>query len=402
MASSSSAVVDLGSTDEDEPAVTAAPSAAVARKRPAVEPEVVDVLSDSEDKQPKKSKAAAAPAAAASSSGSSSTKQPRTRPPLRLVIVADIHNEYGLLHQQDMPPGDVLIICGDWESASKLTTWLSSLEGKYKHVLVIHGNHDAVHRKLSCQQYVGEGAPSSQTRPPLDAGRMESQWHHGADPHPPISKTYEEALKASEWMQRIVSPQSQIHSTHACVLRDSGVVIGGWTFYGSPWHAAGFNPTLFTATEETLNLIYSYTPKTTDVLITHGPCLGACDRASGSIEKDSRKGATGFRDLEDPNDNPKFKKSIPARLGSSALRDQIGLFRPALHAFGHIHARQSKQTPDLRHARSADGRTLHVNAAMMQTLPSVAYKLAADSPLKPLRKPTVVLLSEEGASVVDA
>ena len=212
-----------------------------------------------------------------------------------------------------------------------------------------------------------------------------------------IAPTYEVACRAPKRPQEGVSLKCRFEPSVACVLRDSGVVEDGWRFWFTPRHAPGYEPTLFTAGEEALELIYSKIPPV-DVLLSHGPSRGACDRASGSIVKDARVGRTGFRDLEDEVENSGFKKKLPTPpcLGSEALARRLEELSVKLHACGHVHARQSTHAPDVRHC--VVGGTLHVNAAMMKTMPSAHYQFGPENEQKALRSPVVANPSENGGA----
>jgi Icc-related predicted phosphoesterase len=90
-------------------------------------------------------------------------------------------------------------------------------------------------------------------------------------------------------------------------LQDSGVTIGGVRFYGSPW-TPEFNAWAFNlARGAALRRRWAQIPRTTDVLITHGPPRGILDRVG--------------RD----------------HTGCDDLADAIRLIQPPLHVFGHIH-----------------------------------------------------------------
>jgi Icc-related predicted phosphoesterase len=91
-------------------------------------------------------------------------------------------------------------------------------------------------------------------------------------------------------------------------LEDSGTVIEGLTFWGSPW-TPGYPWMAFTyrAIEGSENRWMSV-PDDTDVLITHGPPQGILDRNySGQ------------------------------RIGDASLYKRVEVVRPKLHLFGHVH-----------------------------------------------------------------
>lgn len=103
-------------------------------------------------------------------------------------------------------------------------------------------------------------------------------------------------------------------------LEDSGIEIEGIRFWGSPWQPWfrdwAFNlPRKGKALRETWNRI----PVGTDVLITHGPPHGVRDQVHGG-----------------------------EHLGCEELKIRLGVIRPRVHVFGHIHdgfgVTQSKQT----------------------------------------------------------
>lgn len=91
------------------------------------------------------------------------------------------------------------------------------------------------------------------------------------------------------------------------VLVDAKVFIEGVTFYGSPWTKT-FNDWSYMKEEKDLKYVWDEIYQGTDVLITHGPP----------------------QSILDMNDEG-------YRCGSKSLKNRIFEFRPAVHAFGHIH-----------------------------------------------------------------
>ncbi|HEX8111339.1 MAG TPA: metallophosphatase domain-containing protein [Kofleriaceae bacterium] len=91
-------------------------------------------------------------------------------------------------------------------------------------------------------------------------------------------------------------------------LEDSGLTIGGLSFWGSPWQpiygAWAFNLERGAALAARWALI----PDRVDVLITHGPPQGIGDQGP-----------------------------ISSRAGCEELRARVEVVRPLLHLFGHIH-----------------------------------------------------------------
>jgi predicted phosphodiesterase len=172
---------------------------------------------------------------------------------LRLVIISDTH---ALHHRLSLPPGDVLIHAGDltkWGDPKDLVDFNSFLGGlPHPHKLVIAGNHD----------FCLERRPAA----------------------------------------------SEALLTNCTYLRDSGAVIEGLRFYGSPWQPRfcdlAFNLDRGPAIKAKWNLI----PPDTDVLITHGPPFGHRD-----------------------------KTVYGETVGCRDLLDAVNRIQPRLHIFGHIH-----------------------------------------------------------------
>lgn len=188
---------------------------------------------------------------------------------MRLVILSDTHS----LHRQVIvPPGDVLIHAGDLtrhgglDELRDLNAWLGELP--HPHKLVIAGNHD-----------------------------WDLQW------------------EPDETRQLL---------SNATYLCDSSVAIGGLTFYGSPW-----TPSIgwaFSRGPMALQYHWAELPDGIDVLISHGPPLGALDQ--------NRKGE---------------------HLGDGALAEAVLRIRPRIHCFGHIHE---------GYGRIGNGTTTFVNASV--------------------------------------
>jgi predicted phosphohydrolase len=177
---------------------------------------------------------------------------------MRLVIISDTHNFH---RQLVLPDGDVLIHAGDSTGTGtvpEVTDFLQWFASQpHSHKLMIAGNHDWLFEK---------------------------------------SPGYADMLL------------SQVPSV--TYLQDSGVVIDGVRFWGSPWqpwfHSWAFNLERGSAIAERWALI----PDGTQVLITHGPPFGMLDWI--------RPGTTN--------------------LGCEELKKRVAqLYRLRVHAFGHIH-----------------------------------------------------------------
>jgi Icc-related predicted phosphoesterase len=190
--------------------------------------------------------------------------------PLRIVCISDTH---GLHRELSVPSGDLLIHAGDLtrrgelDELRDLNDWLGSLP--HPHKVVIAGNHD-----WCCQQ----------------------EPEHAA------------ALL-----------------THATYLQDAELVVAGLRLYGSPW-THGFGGWAFTRSPTALAYHWAELPDGLDLLLTHGPPLGAQDQ--------NLKGE---------------------HLGDPALAEAVRRVRPRLHIFGHIHE---------GYGLTAAGGTAFVNASV--------------------------------------
>ena len=190
--------------------------------------------------------------------------------PLRLVLLSDPH---GLHREIGIPDGDVLVHAGDFcsdgrdDEARSFGEFFRSLPHRRK--VAIEGNHD---RCL-------EADP--------DLGREIFAGCH--------------------------------------YLLDSGVEIGGVTFWGSPWQPWFFDMAFNLERGAELREKWGLIPAQVDVLITHGPPQFVLDRTE-----------TG------------------ESVGCEELRHATERTRPRLYVFGHIHH---------GHGWRRLGRTLHINAS---------------------------------------
>lgn len=104
--------------------------------------------------------------------------------------------------------------------------------------------------------------------------------------------------------------------TEAIYLQDSGVVIDGVNFWGSPW-TPFFASWAFMKPDEMLKDYWDKIPEETNVLITHGPPQGILDTTYeyGKAPEGKHVGSFGLREKV-------FERGLPE------LR---------AHIFGHIH-----------------------------------------------------------------
>ena len=209
---------------------------------------------------------------------------------MRLVCISDTH----LSHPgtsltrgtfPDMPPGDVLIHAGDAlnrggrEELIEFAPWLESLP--YKHKIYVPGNHDCCFetKRAQAERIMARLAPS------------------------------------------------------VTLLLDSGTVIEGLFFWGSPWQPFFYDWAFqLPRDSDAIDAKWQQIPNTTDVLITHGPPFGILDKVSKGYRED-RPGCERLR------------------------RHVLDRVRPKLHVFGHIHASHGTE-------QWAENQPLFVNAAI--------------------------------------
>jgi predicted phosphodiesterase len=174
---------------------------------------------------------------------------------MRLVIASDTH---GLHDAVTVPDGDVFIHAGDLTSIGDLAEisnvgkWIRGLP--HRHKIVIAGNHD-----------------------------------RGFEEHPTDA-------------QKLLGAEDGI-----TYLQDSGVVIDGIKFWGSPWQPEFLNWAFNLRRGAEIARKWNLIPFGTDVLITHGPPMAILDYAHGEHH------------------------------GCADLWKRVRDLAPKIHAFGHIH-----------------------------------------------------------------
>jgi calcineurin-like phosphoesterase family protein len=172
---------------------------------------------------------------------------------VRVVCISDTHT---LHHRVSVPDGDVLIHAGDFcgsgsrRQAREFAEYFAALPHRQK--VVIAGNHD---RCLEVDEGLGP--------------RLFSFCHY---------------------------------------LFDSGVEIDGFSFWGSPWQPEFLSWAFNLPRGPRLREKWDRIPNGTDILITHGPPQGLCDRTFSGQP-----------------------------VGCEELRAAIRRVRPRAHVFGHIH-----------------------------------------------------------------
>ena len=179
----------------------------------------------------------------------------------RIVSISDTHgSHFGI----KIPDGDVLVHCGDFCSDGNMRDAMNFLRWfnthPHKHKIFIAGNHD----------WICEKDPS------LFRGLL------------------------TEFPDLIY-------------LQDNGCEVDGLKFWGSPVQPFFYNWAFNRHRGEEIKHHWDIIPDDTDVLITHGPPYGICDKAL----------------------RPEFETT--EHTGCKDLLDATLRIAPKLHIFGHIH-----------------------------------------------------------------
>lgn len=192
---------------------------------------------------------------------------------MRIIATSDLHGNEPAFSAW----GEVIVIAGDLtpfghrDDLRRLSRWVLNLAEEFKAVVFIAGNHDWVF----------------QTDRRMDARQ----------PHATPKDIAALAVAKADWVEA-----GNIH-----YLEDSGVVIDGVKFWGSPWTPMFYN-WAFMQEDEYLREYFDLIPDDTDVLITHGPMEGILDGTDRG-----------------------------PHAGSFSLGLAVGRVQPKLHIFGHIH-----------------------------------------------------------------
>ncbi|KJH49755.1 Ser/Thr phosphatase family protein [Dictyocaulus viviparus] len=202
---------------------------------------------------------------------------------VRFVCIGCTHGVK--INPSSIPPGDVLLIAGDFTTCGLPTEVYSfnKLLGRLKHSykVIIAGNHECTFD---------------------DTFLRSSKREVGAK-----ELALRQALQASLTSTKIASSKSLI--TNAIYLEDSVIELFGITIYGTPWQPRfdnwAFNLTRGQALLEKWNQI----PTAVDVLLTHTPPLG-----HGDMLRDGQ------------------------RMGCVELLNSVcKRIKPKYHVFSHIH-----------------------------------------------------------------
>ncbi len=103
---------------------------------------------------------------------------------------------------------------------------------------------------------------------------------------------------------------------YAFVLVEESVMINGIKIYGSPW-SLPFNRWAWMAPERTLKKIYQEIPDDVDVIVSHTPPYGMCDKSNGGQFCGSRSLLARMKSL------PKLKLLVCGHIHEARGRDGI-------------------------------------------------------------------------------
>lgn len=192
-----------------------------------------------------------------------------------------------------MPPGDILIVAGDftdtgtYEEIKSFYEFLKSNRHKYQKILVIPGNHEMT---LHSENYLKYG------------------------------QKFHKPLLDPEKAKEIIESYPDIE-----YLLDSSFEFKGLKFYGIPWVMPcgywSFTMTNPNFEKSKMNEI----PLDTDIIISHSPPCGILDEIKHS--KLSRNKETGQLEMKYGIKN----------IGSPQLLERIKKIGPRVNIFGHIH-----------------------------------------------------------------
>lgn len=208
-----------------------------------------------------------------------------------LVVISDTHGKHEELGE--LPPGDVLIHCGDFssfgecEEVASFMKWFAAQP--HKHKLLVPGNHEVglctkKTMMIGTEQFVKDRAANYD-----------------------VIRGYRD---------------QNVH-----LLVDRSIVIDGIKFHGTPW--CGGSPSVmgrwgfYLYQDEHRRKQFSKIADDTDVLISHSPPYGILDSVK-----------VGWMRKKEP-------------LGCKVLLERVMEVQPAVHVFGHIHSGNGKKMGDV-------------------------------------------------------
>lgn len=204
----------------------------------------------------------------------------------RITHISDTHNKHKQLNGK-LPGGDILIHSGDLSSIGRehevkgFVKWFNEIDN-YTHKIFIAGNHD-----LS-----------------FDSEKLFRDKSEYFD-----RKVYEGVAKDGkpEWLENLLLTGLK---PNVFYLEDSFVELDQIKIWGSPITPTfGYGWAFNKDRGHDINEVWNKIPSDTDIVITHGPIYGYCDRAANT------------------NQN----------VGCADLYHKLREVQPHLHFSGHIH-----------------------------------------------------------------
>ncbi len=212
---------------------------------------------------------------------------------MRITHISDTHNKHKQLSGL-LPGGDLLIHSGDISSLGRKSEvesfikWFNGIDN-YNHKIFIAGNHD-----MSFDSEI-----LMQTKIDYFDGKR-SVWETEGNTHFP-------SVGKPQWLDILLN--SELNS-NVFYLEDSDVTIDGLKIWGSPITPSfGYGWAFNKDRGYDINEVWNKIPTDSNIVITHGPIFGYCDRTD-------RGGLN---------------------VGCEQLFHRLNEVKPQLHFSGHIH-----------------------------------------------------------------
>jgi Icc-related predicted phosphoesterase len=205
----------------------------------------------------------------------------------RITHISDTHNKHNQLNGL-LPGGDLLIHSGDISSlgrkseVERFVKWFNDIDN-YTHKIFIAGNHDMTFDR---EQLLRDKLAYFEGKTEYDTECAEGK---------------------PDWLKELLG----IHlRPNVSYLENSDVTIDGIKIWGSPVTPSfGYGWAFNKDRGYDINEVWNTIPMDTDIIITHGPIYGYCDRTS-------REGLN---------------------VGCADLYHRLNEVKPQLHFSGHIH-----------------------------------------------------------------
>jgi Icc-related predicted phosphoesterase len=205
---------------------------------------------------------------------------------MRITHISDTHNKHNQLNGK-LPGGDILIHSGDVTSigrkseVERFIKWFNGIDN-YTHKIFIAGNHDLTFDREILY-------------------RDKAAYFDGA------SWTDEVASGKPDWLQSLLDIEL---NPNVFYLENNFIEVDQIKIWGSPISPTfGYGWAFNKDRGHDINEVWNTIPMDTDIVITHSPIYGYCDRASNT------------------NQN----------VGCADLYHRLHEVKPHLHFAGHIH-----------------------------------------------------------------